>query len=320
MPRLPLDKVPDGNTISATFEIITPMFLGDADQKATSIRPTSIKGALRFWWRAMNGDLEPQALAEKEAALFGSTNGGGVFSLSVSSLGKFQAQTDWPPADPNASSSYMGYGLTGDRQNPHREYIPAGMFFEVAIHFHNSATKKDKTSLQSALEAFGFFGSLGSRARRGFGSIQLTQCNGIKVNALTSKSIKQWLNNNLPNNLKNKTQLEYTAFSTDSYFALPDSINEKDYKSAHSKIGSAYKSVRASIPTKQRAVFGLPLKNVNESLRRASPVFFKVIKSDKGTFQGLILFMPSQFHPDFSSADFQMVEPLLKTIKAEKCA
>lgn len=319
MPRLALDKVPDGNTLSATFEIITPMFLGDADQKATAIRPTSIKGALRFWWRAMNGHLSLTELAKEEGRLFGSTEKAGVFSLSVSSLGKFQAKTDWPPADPNANSSYMGYGLTGDKQNQHREYIPAGIHFDVSLTFNQNANASDKQHIQKALEAFGLFGSLGSRARRGFGSIQLTQCNGIKVNAPTSKSIKQWLDNNLPNNLKNKTQLEYTAFSTDSYFALPDNINEKDYKNAHSKMGRVYKTTRASIPTKQRAVFGLPLKNVNESLRRASPVFFKVIKSDKGTFQGLVLFMPSQFHPEFSAVDYQKVQPLLIEIQAEKC-
>lgn len=108
MPRLSLNAVPTDNTVTATFEIVTPMFLGNSDQKATAIRPTSIKGALRFWWRAMNGDLSLTELAKKEARLFGSTDGGGVFSLVVSSLGKFQAQTDWPPKDPNASSSYMG--------------------------------------------------------------------------------------------------------------------------------------------------------------------------------------------------------------------
>jgi CRISPR-associated protein Cmr1 len=269
----------------------------------------------------MNGHLDLKTLAEKEAKLFGSTDGGGVFSLAVSSVGKFQAQTDWPPADPNASSSsYMGYGLTGDKQSPHRDYIPAGLSFTVMLTFQSSINDEDKQSVQTALEAFGLFGSLGSRARRGFGSVQLTHLNGAEVNVLTTTGIKEWFKNNLPNSLKNKAQLQYTAFGSDSYFALPDSIKEKDYKSAHSKMGIAYKAVRSTMPTRQRAVFGLPLKNVNESLRRASPVFFKVIKNNTGAYQGLILFMPSQFHPDFSSADFQMVKPLLETIKAEKCA
>jgi CRISPR-associated protein Cmr1 len=32
--------------ITATYRIVTPMFLGGADQKATSLRPPSVKGAL----------------------------------------------------------------------------------------------------------------------------------------------------------------------------------------------------------------------------------------------------------------------------------
>jgi hypothetical protein len=67
-------------------------------------------------------------------------------------------------------------------------------------------------------------------------------------------------------------------------------------------------------------VYGLPLKNVNEKLRRASPVLFKVIKTAQGKYQGMVLFLPSQFHPDFSSADYQYVQPLLTAIQAEKCA
>ena len=42
--------------ITASLEIVTPMFLGGAatTEVADAIRPPSIKGALRFWWRALN--------------------------------------------------------------------------------------------------------------------------------------------------------------------------------------------------------------------------------------------------------------------------
>ncbi|MFZ1105749.1 MAG: type III-B CRISPR module RAMP protein Cmr1 [Hyphomicrobiaceae bacterium] len=49
--------------IEAEFEIVTPMFLGGADPKGSAeLRAASIKGALRFWWRAgvgaAGGNLE----------------------------------------------------------------------------------------------------------------------------------------------------------------------------------------------------------------------------------------------------------------------
>lgn len=75
--------------IIARFRIITPMFIGDANQQATCISPAAVKGALRFWWRALNwGKVRPtcesdqQALRQLhqiEASLFGSGAGAGQF-------------------------------------------------------------------------------------------------------------------------------------------------------------------------------------------------------------------------------------------------
>ncbi len=67
--------------LTATYRIVTPLFLGGADQKATDIRPPSVKGALRFWWRALNwGRIRSECqndadalceLNQHEADLFG---------------------------------------------------------------------------------------------------------------------------------------------------------------------------------------------------------------------------------------------------------
>lgn len=71
--------------IEATYRIVTPMFIGGADQKPSDgIRPPSFKGVLRFWWRALNwggyykenngNEVEAmKALHKAEAHLFGAT-------------------------------------------------------------------------------------------------------------------------------------------------------------------------------------------------------------------------------------------------------
>ncbi|MBK6900382.1 MAG: type III-B CRISPR module RAMP protein Cmr1 [bacterium] len=67
----------------ARFRIITPMFIGGANQDPEDgIRPPSVKGMLRFWWRALNwwrfldaAKNDVVALREmhkEEARLFGS--------------------------------------------------------------------------------------------------------------------------------------------------------------------------------------------------------------------------------------------------------
>ena len=69
------------NKITATYRIVTPMFIGDAKQEANGISPNSVKGALRFWWRALNwgkflkkAENEADALRQlhkREVELFG---------------------------------------------------------------------------------------------------------------------------------------------------------------------------------------------------------------------------------------------------------
>jgi CRISPR-associated protein Cmr1 len=62
-------------TITFTCETITPMFLSGADGQTPELRPPSIKGALRFWWRAMNGHLGLTELKKQESLIFGGTDG-----------------------------------------------------------------------------------------------------------------------------------------------------------------------------------------------------------------------------------------------------
>lgn len=77
-------------TISATYRVTTPMFLGGASEPETEelrrigfapdhpaeLRLPSFKGALRFWWRALAWDRckEPQRLHHEEDTLFGSSD------------------------------------------------------------------------------------------------------------------------------------------------------------------------------------------------------------------------------------------------------
>ena len=76
-------KFKEPHVIRATYRIVTPMFIGDVEQHATGISPASVKGALRFWWRALNwGSIRTdtrsdedalKALYASESDLFGSS-------------------------------------------------------------------------------------------------------------------------------------------------------------------------------------------------------------------------------------------------------
>jgi hypothetical protein len=72
----------DTNTLEATFCIVTPLFLGGAEPNdRAELREASIKGALRFWYRAVDPDYR-----DLEARIFGGTRKGegqAIFLLRV---------------------------------------------------------------------------------------------------------------------------------------------------------------------------------------------------------------------------------------------
>lgn len=64
-------------------ESITPMFMYGADGKTAELRPASIKGVMRFWWRAMNGNLPLDELKKQEGEIFGSMEKKSSFSIKI---------------------------------------------------------------------------------------------------------------------------------------------------------------------------------------------------------------------------------------------
>ena len=108
-------------SIEATYRLVTPAFVGGADsKKSAELRPPTIKGQLRFWWRALawarlQGDMEQ--LRAEEDELFGSTRTGqSSFLLSVVSeqrpvkLSPPRVLTDDDQVV-GPGARYLGYGV-----------------------------------------------------------------------------------------------------------------------------------------------------------------------------------------------------------------
>ena len=176
------------HTLEATYRIVTPMFIGDAEQKATSLRPPSIKGALRFWWRALNwgrclhkADNDVNAalkrLHDEEKRLFGlaavtkddhQVGGQGCFLLRVS-----QEIERTSISEAQQGHAYLlGQGLYHCRNGYLRSALAAGKF-TVSLAFRPNTTELDRKTLTDTLQVLGLLGGLGSRSRKGLGSIAL---------------------------------------------------------------------------------------------------------------------------------------------------
>ncbi|WP_372022101.1 RAMP superfamily CRISPR-associated protein (plasmid) [Tistrella mobilis] len=197
------DAFRPSDVITARFELSAPMFSGqEGDKGSAEIRPTEIKAALRFWWRALawgRGVRTPQALKEQEDALFGAAadegrngaggRGQGAFLLRVRSdrvrridpgtslpmLFTQKAGQRQPTADAVAGAQYAGYGLiaTGKKPTTMRPGIHAGNTFDVILLPRPTLTTARKAQLLQAVKLFGLLGGIGGRVRRGFGSVTL---------------------------------------------------------------------------------------------------------------------------------------------------
>lgn len=169
------------NAHEATFRITTPMFIGGSDQTATEVRPASVKGALRFWWRALNWARHAQAyphdetaalraLHAEEARLFGmaAREGGGGQGVCLLSVDQGKIKAAEPPL--RVPRYLLGMGLTKTER-----HALVGGEFNVRLLFRPNCIEADKQSVLDALYLFGLLGSLGSRARHGMGSVSLSR-------------------------------------------------------------------------------------------------------------------------------------------------
>jgi CRISPR-associated protein Cmr1 len=180
----------------ADFEIVTPLFMGGADPAhGAELRIAGIKGALRFWWRALHAKLPLEDLHARECHAFGSAgNASGrskdegqskvVMHLRHSGDARLvPALKNSPlsdlivPAERTAlpGAAYFGYGCMSFNGTLQRPCFRPGGRFSLGIRCDDDSF----SDIRDALRALGLFGGLGSCSRRGYGGIHLSQIEEI---------------------------------------------------------------------------------------------------------------------------------------------
>jgi CRISPR-associated protein Cmr1 len=231
--------------IEATFRIVTPMFIGGADQSPSDgIRPPSVKGALRFWWRALNwgrirssaaDDAQAlRALHLEEARLFGSAaddsgGGQGCFQLRVT----VSSSSLTSPPTRHGHKYLLGLGLIQANGNYLRQAL-SPKSFSVTLLFRPTATRGQKHEVVRAMLAWGLLGGLGSRSRRGIGSVAIESFVGTDLELPVPQTAEQygkslnWLG--LPSScalppysaFSVHTRIDHSVSGTDAWALLDD--------------------------------------------------------------------------------------------------
>jgi CRISPR-associated protein Cmr1 len=193
---------PDMNSKTYTIQVITPIFGGGVkageNDTVTPIRPSSIRGHLRFWWRATCGArFEKVAqLFDREGEIWGTSDSPSPVTIRVSQpdtilIGQRKASDFYGFSSKYGPESYVLFPAR-DKGSP---LIKEGFTFQLEINWlsqeklqhlrdqenaylrkENKPQKAEKIDdishdVEAAIWAWTNFGGIGSRTRRGCGAL-----------------------------------------------------------------------------------------------------------------------------------------------------
>jgi CRISPR-associated protein Cmr1 len=189
--------------LQKTYEIklITPLFGGGVEagenDPITLIRPPSIRGQLRFWWRATRGAAceTVEELRQREAEIWGSTEIPSPVTVNVEfehqnkgvpeAVGKFEGKKtrnergeieirhsfvfaqDIPGYAAFPARPQYDNGKSLAQNNDAITRVRKNITFRLCLDF----PKLIEADIETALKAWVNFGGLGARTRRGWGAL-----------------------------------------------------------------------------------------------------------------------------------------------------
>lgn len=260
-------------TITFTCETITPMFLSGADGSAPELRPPSIKGALRFWWRAMNGHLSLEELKKRESEIFGGTDG--------ESGGRSKVIIRAKPLDMQTENEA--------RPVPHKDFMKQKAFkvkqkFEITLSLTQNVIDDKKQvifnfdQMKALFELVCVLGGFGKRVRRGMGSVRIVKTkvgDEVKNYLLPDlKGIEKLLNQVSHNKFILTNNIIYSDFrKTQSYATIKEIQLGNSKNDLLRKISDTTSKFHKNHYQNYDATFGHALRG-----RFASPVFVSTLQ------------------------------------------
>lgn len=303
------------------FDIITPCFCSGAEpEKQAEIRPASIRGQLRWWFRVLGGfrSLASMELRAQEDLIFGSAAGeeGSAGKLIVRVVDapvsndvrddvsmKATVYDDrgyilWPlrTVPPTPRSRAVINGDVNVSQTCHR--------FALHVLWRGDAARA--SDLKALIAVFGHLGSLGFRSRRAMGALALAHSqislrialsafatpDSIDVRSLPANNpdsainiLAQWLKKWRAHGRSNKNAPErgYPGFG----------YAQSDHDAAEHHIGPGY---RAALGMPMMAKYGdwsaeKPDPGKQIKGRFASPILLRPHRAEDGSWLALVIFV-----------------------------
>lgn len=180
--------------LRASIELNTPAVLGGARPRQCDpyfkLRPSSVRGGLRYWFRAAAASLlwpengsDPAAqrahddrmvleLRKLEAYVFGDTERSSRVLVLPPDGGVVEPWRPIPDQRNQPGLRYLGYGLFDGKGRPPDRLVTRDLPIELRLRFRDERPEIHQ-AVAASLWLWTTFGGLGARGRRGYGSMQL---------------------------------------------------------------------------------------------------------------------------------------------------
>lgn len=156
--------------IELELRALTPIFKGGSTtsqvDEGRPFRAPSIRGVLRYWWRATSTLADVEQLRAREKALFGGVHGEGPVASAVSVAILAQQSTLGPrPGNKPYAFGVTGREAEGEARN---RQVHTNANGRLRVEWRDDGAGDE---VKRALKALLLFGGVGGRSRRGAGSV-----------------------------------------------------------------------------------------------------------------------------------------------------
>ncbi len=247
-------------TLKRSVEFISPAFLVGGNQAIAELRPASIRGELRWWFRVLGGTRA------EETSIFGGVHSEARASKVIVRVGNVNGKHEpfHKPA-PMSDLGYLSYFATASKGDGERAgvrveqdaYFAPGTTFDLVVVERTPLTDDEHALLERAFDCLVRLGALGYRSTRTFGAMK-------EVPELTKEAFAGWVKA-LPGRVVVRLVKDETFTSL---------------KQVQSELGAFLRALRRDnhLPGKKETAFGFSSGN----RRAASALRLRPVKVQEG--------------------------------------
>jgi CRISPR-associated protein Cmr1 len=173
--------------LQVALKIVTPVLGGGVEagmnDSLAPIRSSAVRGMLRWWWRATAGAAcqSGPGLYDRECKIWGATDSRSKVSVEIHNPFLTSGVDAVRDEGGRRIPEQPPYALFPAQSDPIRKLHKSGSF-ELVI----SCPKEFLLEVENAIRAWIFFGGVGSRTRRGLGSLLAVSDPKFKIGAFAA--------------------------------------------------------------------------------------------------------------------------------------